>query len=95
MSAPVTQRRGVDAFTAQDRTDPSGLCRKIGRGQNAQLVAGGERSPPGRPDNSGDTEAGAATIVGLRPPFMAAPASASVGVWSMGMSEMILQRLRV
>ena len=33
---------------------------------------------------------GTATIVGLRPPFIAAPASASFGVWSMGMSEMIL-----
>jgi hypothetical protein len=46
----------------------------------------------GRSDNSGDAEAGAATIVGLRPPFMAAPASASIGVWSMGMNEMILRR---
>ena len=44
----------------------------------------------GRSDKSGDAEAGAATIVGLRPPFIAAPASASVGVWSMGMGEMIL-----
>jgi hypothetical protein len=47
VSAPVTQRRGVDTFTAQDRIDPSGLCRAIGRRQATQLDAAGERSPPG------------------------------------------------
>ncbi len=46
----------------------------------------------GRSDNSGDAEAGAATTVGLRPSFEAAPASASICVWSMGMSEAILPR---
>ena len=49
----------------------------------------------GRSDNSGDAEAGAATTVGLRPPFEAPPASASIGVKSMGMSEMILPCLQV
>src|ERR1035441_3791130 len=46
----------------------------------------------GRSDNSGDAEAGAAATVGLRPPFVAAPASASFSVWSMGMSKAILPR---
>src|ERR1017187_2549788 len=49
----------------------------------------------GRSDNSGDAEAGAATTIGLRPPFVAAPASASISVWSMGMSEMILPHRQV
>jgi len=40
--------------------------------------------------SSGDAEAGAATV-GLRPPFVAAPASASIGVCGMGMSKIILQ----
>src|ERR1700733_6341779 len=46
----------------------------------------------GRSENSGDAEAGTATTVGLRPPFEAAPASASFSAWSMGMSEAILPR---
>jgi len=46
----------------------------------------------GRAKNSGDAGAGAATTVGLRPSFEAAPAPASVCVSSMGMGEAILPR---
>src|SRR5664279_2544399 len=46
----------------------------------------------GREDNSEGTDGGAATTVGLRPPSLAAPPSASSGMGSMGMSEAILPR---
>ena len=49
----------------------------------------------GRSDNSGDAEAGTTTTVGLRPPFAVAPASASIGGWSMGMCVVILPRPQV
>ena len=42
-----------------------------------------------------DGEAGAVTTVGLRPPFAVAPASASIGGWSMGMCVVILPRPQV
>jgi hypothetical protein len=45
----------------------------------------------GRDYNSGDAEAGADTTVGIRP----SPASALFCMGSMGISEMILPRLRV
>jgi hypothetical protein len=45
----------------------------------------------GRAVSSGDAETGAATVVGLRPSFVAAPASAAIGVGIMGMSKIILQ----
>ena len=44
-----------------------------------------------RSANSGDAEAGAATTVGLWPPFVAL-ASALIGGWSMGMCVIILPR---
>jgi len=44
----------------------------------------------GRAVSSGDAEAGAATV-GLRPSFVAALASASIGVCVMGMNKIILQ----
>src|ERR1700676_5130326 len=45
-----------------------------------------------RGDNSGGTDVGGATTVGLRPPSLAPPASASFGRGSTGMSEAILPR---
>src|SRR6185312_16370178 len=48
----------------------------------------------GRPENSGDAGAGAASTVGLRPSVGAAPAPASISRGSMGMSETILPRLQ-
>src|SRR5277367_6549747 len=41
----------------------------------------------GRPEISGDTAAGAGTIVGLRPPCVPAPAAVSSWVSGMGMAE--------
>jgi len=49
----------------------------------------------GRSDNSGDTEAGTAAIVGLRFPSGVVPASTSFFRDSMGIDEGILPRLRV
>ena len=46
LAAPVTQRRRVDALAAQNRTDPTGLGGAVGLGEDAQLVARGERPPP-------------------------------------------------
>jgi hypothetical protein len=46
LTTPVTQRRRVDAFAAQDRTNATGLCGAVGLGEDAQLVPRGERPPP-------------------------------------------------
>jgi hypothetical protein len=49
----------------------------------------------GRSGSSGEAAAGAATIVGLRPWSVAAPATTSSRVGSMGISEVILPRHQV
>ena len=42
LPAPVGQRRGVKALTAQNGGDAAGVSRAIRVGENAQLVLGGE-----------------------------------------------------
>jgi hypothetical protein len=42
LPAPVGQRRGVKALTAQNGGDAAGVSRAIRVGENAQLILGGE-----------------------------------------------------
>jgi hypothetical protein len=42
LPAPVGQRRGVKALTAQNGGDAAGVSRAIRVGENAQLLLGGE-----------------------------------------------------
>jgi len=59
-------------------TDALMRAREItGSTRSARWLAGSIWRPRGRSDNSGDMEAAAATTVGLRLPFLSAPASAS------------------
>ena len=47
LTAPIGQRRGVDALAAQDGADPTGRSGAIGLGEDPQLVLRGE-GPPAR-----------------------------------------------
>jgi hypothetical protein len=44
--APFGEGRRVNALATQDGTDAAGRCRAIGLGQDAYLVARGERTAP-------------------------------------------------
>ena len=45
LAAPIAQGGGIDAFAAQDRTDPASLGGSVGFGEHACLVPGRECSP--------------------------------------------------
>ena len=45
LAAPIAQGGRIDAFAAQDRTDPASLGGSVGFGEHACLVPGRECSP--------------------------------------------------
>jgi hypothetical protein len=86
LPAPVRQGRRVQAFPAQDRSDPTNVGRAVGLRQSTQLRLRCKSPPPWLIQQFGAAIAGADTAVGLRPPSASIPAAPFVFASLLGMT---------